>query len=196
MSGIPGADKVNKLAFLSVAAAIVCGAPAAKSDLIGAQVTIGIYCCTAPTAPNLISNVVTGTVPVTFPVGSLVSGISIIQAVNTVSDDQIIQSFTASGTATSGGFNGAVYDFSGLSSPITNVSVDPASTLSPTSIAFTGNSVDVNEAGLAIIAGERLVVDITTSNGPVPPVTTPEPSTLALLGAGLVGFVFRRRRAH
>jgi hypothetical protein len=137
-------------------------------------------------------------VPVSFPVGSLFSTttLQIFQLGITVSSDQIIQSYTSSGRATSGSFNGVVYDFSGLSSPITNVSVDSASTLSPTSIAFTSNSVDVNGAGSVITAGERLILDITTSSGPLPPpVTTPEPSTLTVLGVGLAGLLAFRRRA-
>jgi hypothetical protein len=176
-------------------AAILCAAPAAEADLIGAQVTLGVYCCTSPTAPDLVSNVVTGTVPVTFPVGSLTSALGLIEAADTVSADQIIISSAASGTAASGSFNGAVFAFSGLSSPITNVTVDPTSTLVPTSIAFTGASVDVNEAGEFISAGSQVILDVTTGVVP-PPVSTPEPSTLALIGAGLAGLaVFRRRQA-
>jgi hypothetical protein len=45
-----------KCRLLSLAAAMLCCAPAAKADLVGAQVTIGIYCCNVPTAPDLTSN--------------------------------------------------------------------------------------------------------------------------------------------
>jgi hypothetical protein len=56
---------------LSLAIAILCGAPAAKADLIGATVTIGGYCCNAPVAADLFTNTLTGTVPVSFPVEAL-----------------------------------------------------------------------------------------------------------------------------
>jgi len=55
------------------AAALISEASPAKADLMGATVSIGGYCCNSPTAPDLFTNVVTGTVPVSFPVGSLVS---------------------------------------------------------------------------------------------------------------------------
>jgi hypothetical protein len=68
MSGILGAGKANKLAFFSLAAAMVFGAPAANADLIGAEVTItGNF----PTLADQFTNTLTGTVPVSFPVGSL-----------------------------------------------------------------------------------------------------------------------------
>jgi hypothetical protein len=55
------------------AAALICEAPPARADLMGATVSIGGYCCTSPTGPDLFTNVLTGTVPVSFPVGSLIS---------------------------------------------------------------------------------------------------------------------------
>jgi hypothetical protein len=47
-------------------------APPAKASLQGATVTITIYCCTAPPGPaDQLSNTVSGTVPASFPKGSL-----------------------------------------------------------------------------------------------------------------------------
>jgi hypothetical protein len=107
-----------------------------------------------------------------------------------VTADQITETSAVAARATSGSFNGVVYDFSGLSSPITDVTVDPLSTIIPVGVTFTGASVDVNVAGLSIPAGGKYILDVTTG-GVVP---TPEPSTIALVGAGLVGLATIRRR--
>jgi hypothetical protein len=75
---------------------------------------------------------------------------------------------------------------------ITNVTVDSLSTLMPTSLSFTSNAILLNDSGLFTTVGAMQILDITTSGGPA---SIPEPSALALLGAGLVGlFAFRSRR--
>src|ERR1700737_3634469 len=163
MHSIPDQIKVNKLASIALAAAMLYGGHTAKADLIGAQVTIGGYCCTSPTAPDLFTNVLTGTVPVSFPVGSLhsVTTLAIIPASFDITADQITETSAVAARATSGSFNGVVYDFSGLSSPNPDVPGDPLSTIIPVGVTFTGDSVDVNVAGLSIPAGGKYILDVT-----------------------------------
>jgi hypothetical protein len=45
--------RAGGITLLSLTAALFCGAPVAKADLIGSQVSIGIYCCNVPTPPDL-----------------------------------------------------------------------------------------------------------------------------------------------
>jgi hypothetical protein len=45
--------------------------PIAEAGLAGDTVTVGGYCCTAPIRADLFTNVLPGTVPVNFPVGTL-----------------------------------------------------------------------------------------------------------------------------
>jgi hypothetical protein len=194
------ARRAGVAAPLSLAvAALICAAPPAKADLMGATVSIAGYCCTAPVPADLFTNTPTGTVPVSFPVGSFVSvtSLAIIQSSFDVTADQVIQTSAASLRAAGGSFNGVVYTFSGAPD-ITDVTIDPLTTPSvvPTSLSFTSDSIFVNDAGLVTTVGAMQILDITTSIGP-PPVSTPEPSTLALLAGGLAGLVvFCGRRAR
>jgi PEP-CTERM motif len=197
VSGIPRPNKVNRLACASLAAAMFFGAPAAKADLIGAQVTLGAYFAATPTTPlELVSNVLNGTVPVNFPVGSLTSAtppFTVIEASFEVSANQIIETAAENFRASSGSFNGPIYTFSGAPA-ITDVTIDPATppAARPVSITFTSNSIAVNDAGLSVLNGAMQILDVTTGSVPVP---TPEPSTLALLGVGLAGLLAFRYRA-
>jgi hypothetical protein len=176
------------------AAMLICKASPANANLLGATVSFGGYCCTSPTAPDLFTNVPTGTVPASFPVGSLfsVTTFGIISSSFDITANQIIQTSAISATAATGSFNGVVYDFSGLSSPITDVTVDLMSTVIPVSVTFTGDSVDVNAAGLSIPAGGTYILDVTTGGV----VATPEPSAIALVGVSLAGLAALRRRRN
>lgn len=129
-----------------------------------------------------------------LPGGSLktITSLAVIPSSFDITEDRIIQTSAANERAADGGFNGVVYTFSG-GPDITGVTADPATTPSvmPTSLSFTSDSIFVNDAGLITSVGAMQILDITTGSVPVP---TPEPSTLALLGGGLAGLVFFRRR--
>ena len=146
-----------------------------------------------PVAADLFTNVLSGTVPVNFPLGSIfsVTTLEVIPSSFDVTANQAIQTVFESALNISGSFNGAVYTFSGAP-PITDVTVDPMSTYLPVSVSFTTDSIAVNDAGVSVAAGAMQILDITTSG---PPVSAPEPSTLALLGGGLAGLLLFRRRA-
>jgi hypothetical protein len=179
-------------ATLLAAAILTCEASPAKADLMGATVSIGGYCCTSPSAPDLFTNVITGIVPVSFPVGSLKSAttLQVIPASFDITANQIVETSAVAAFASPGSFNGPVYDFSGLSSPITNVTVDSLSTVIPVSVTFTGDSVAVNVAGESIPSGGKYILDVTTGGV----IATPEPSAIALVGVGLAGLAILRRR--
>jgi hypothetical protein len=141
--------------------------PLAKASLQGATVTVAVYCCTAPPGPtSQVSNTVSGTVPASFPQGSLTGSkgdMSPIPVSLDVAAGQI--TLTSGGTfqAAGGSFNGYVYTFSGAPA-ITKVTVDPLTSpsLVPT-ISFTSTSIDVNVSGLQYATGGKQILDITTA---------------------------------
>jgi hypothetical protein len=95
------------------AAALICEESPAKADLVGANVTFAGYCCTAPIPADLFTNTLTGTVPVTFPVGSLVTitSLAVVPSSFDVTADQIIQTIATSERDAGGSFNGVLYTF-------------------------------------------------------------------------------------
>jgi hypothetical protein len=183
--------------------ALLTGASVAKADLAGANVSVAGYCCTAVDPADLFTNVLTGTVPVHFPEGSLFQtdgfgSIFLVPIAMDIDSAQIIITWSGSGGFASGSFNGPHFAFSGPSVlPITDVTVDSLSTLDPTSVSFTASSIDVNVAGKGFSPGsEEIVLDISTSGTPA----APEPATWAMMllgfvGLGLVGWHGSRKAA-
>jgi hypothetical protein len=123
----------------------------------------------------------------TFPVGSI-AGESSFQI--NVTSNQIVYDPFYDGTYGTETFNGFVFDFSGAPN-IVGVTLDGASTFTPTAISFTSDSVSLNLSGNTVTATDTAILDLQLQN------VTPEPSTAILwfTGIGLM-IVMRKRLAH
>jgi hypothetical protein len=134
---------------------------------------------------------VTSGVPPEFPAGTLVFDGSLA-----VSGTQIIWTATLPETYVNSAFNGFALMFTGAP-PITDVTVDSASTIQPvpfsgfpvsssSGISFNAENVMFNLAGDSVTAGQQLILDVQT---------VPEPASGVLLGTGLLAAVaFLRRK--
>lgn len=107
-----------------------------------------------------------------------------------ISNTQILIGLAGPGSVgfTVAAFNGYEFLFSGVT--ITGATVNGSSTFSPYAMSIVGNNVFLNYQGVNTGAAPATsIIDVTTSQS-----TVPEPGTLTLLGAGLLGLGFRYKR--
>jgi hypothetical protein len=133
------------------------------ASLTGATVELS---ANYPTAADVFTNTVTGTVPASWPQGTLHGTRNLVQvnASFDVTGTQVTETFLMTARLGVGTFNGPVYKFTGAPA-ITNVTVDPHSdpAVAPTGIAFTANSISVNDSGLNVTNGAKQILDVTFS---------------------------------
>ena len=136
--------------------------PPPPASLNGSTVSLS---ANYPTADEVFTNTITGTVPVSWPKGALYSTRNKLMQVNAsfdVTGTQVTETFLMSARLGTGTFNGPVYKFTGAPA-ITKVTVDPQSdpSVAPTGIAFTADSISVNDSGLTVTNGAKQILDVT-----------------------------------
>ena len=167
---------MRKLAVVLTAAVLVAGceshkqsapststtAPSAASrTLRGATVTLS---ANYPTVDDVFTNTVTGTVPVSWPKGTLYATrgpmVQVLASFD-VTDTKVTETFLTTASLAAGTFNGPVYTFKGAP-PITNVTVDPNSdhTVDPLNISFTADSISVNDSGVHVTDGAKQILAV------------------------------------
>ncbi len=170
----------------ALATVLLIGPMAAHATLLGATVNVSAY---YPTVGNLYQagpDVVVSNA-IEYPMGTFGSYNPSWQI--DITDTQIRITNTG-GTGfpyLNAAFNGWVLTM--VSGPaITGGSVAVGSQFNPNSITLVGNQLFLNYQGVTGEGTLTSIIDIRTG------ASVPEPGTLALLGAGLLGVFFARRR--
>jgi PEP-CTERM motif len=168
-----------KIASLAVGLAFIGLSIPAHAGLIGSTVDVKEF---FPNLATMTSDDGTKTVSgaVEYPSGDLSIDIT---------DTQILLTWPGPGSLgfTVGAFNGYEFLFSGVS--ISGATVDGSSAFNP-AVSIVGNNIFLNYQGVNTGTGpDTSIINVSTSASGVP-----EPGTLTLLGAGLLGLGFRYKR--
>jgi hypothetical protein len=168
----------NRALYIGLAVASYLGITVAQAtpSLLGSTVTGTLY---NPDLGTILGGPTTASTP-TFPNGSILGNTAF--QIN-ITADQIFYEPLVDVTYSNGPFNGFVFVFSGAPE-ILDVTLDGASTFTPTAIGSTGDSVSLNLSGNTVNTASVAILDIQLSASQVP-----EPPTLTLLSTGLVGLV-------
>jgi hypothetical protein len=176
-------------AFAAIVSIVSTALPfgAAQAGLIGQTVTGNYY------FPDLGTIALPGGAQLVSPTATYVFGTGVPNVTAIVSDTDIRLNFDASGSFNPATFSGPVFTFG--TPDIINVILSGLSNVpgfTAADISFSNNTIALNLQNVAIPDGSDFIdIVITTSAAAVP-----EPSTLALFGAGLLavmGFGWRRK---
>ena len=160
--GAPSTSGTSSTGTVGATTTVSAAPPPPPASLNGSTVSLS---ANYPTADEVFTNTVTGTVPVSWPKGTLYGIKNKLVQVNAsfdVTGTQVTETFLMSARLGTGTFNGPVYKFTGAPA-ITKVTVDPQSdpAVAPTGIAFTADSISVNDSGLTVTNGAKQILDVT-----------------------------------
>jgi hypothetical protein len=126
------------------------------AGLAGSTVITTLYNPTLATVLGGPTSATVGANTPTYPSGSI-TGNTAFQI--NVTSTQIVYNPLVSVTYGNGPFNGFVFNFAGAPNIIA-VTLDPASTFTPTAISFTANSVSLNLSGNTVSPSSAAILDI------------------------------------
>jgi hypothetical protein len=160
-------------------------APAGATTLLGSTVTATLR---YPNFATIYATAPAKTVGAGIELPATDFGYSWLPFYIDINDTQIIfESYWTVGYATSS-FDGFLLSFTDAS-PISQVALDPASTLTLPSFGFSSTSIWFNVSGLVAPSGSRAILTVTSTPA------VPEPATWAMMigGFALAGAAMRRR---
>jgi hypothetical protein len=181
---------VKQLAAAAVLAVSAMGS-AVAAPLMGSTLNYTYYYPVLGTTyagtPNPNGNFVVGPGEEIY---SLTDGVGSLD----VTANQVIVDFSYGSTFGAAEFSGWVLsDVFGTIDNFISVTLDASTTLAgmvEERLGFTADTISVNWGGLRFEQGDRLVLNVVTGESPVP---IPEPGTLPLLAAALLGIAVIRR---
>ena len=163
--------------FAAATAALLSASFSARAD-VGSDTFTGTF--SSPTEGNVVD--VLG--PFVGSTGGFVNGDFVYQ----ITDNQVlIADLNATGVLTSP-FTGFTFTDISEDPMFSSLTLDSMSTINSGAVSFTSDTLTLNFANAVVEPGDTAIYDFTTS-------VTPEPSSIALLGTGLLGaFGIARRR--
>jgi len=154
-------------------------APIASADFLGSTVSLDAYYPNLDATPISFGSAVVADPAVEFP-----DVFDLVWASDVTGATILLDHFSSGNNLGPADFNGFVFTFTDLSTPIESVSLAGSSTLVPTDFWVTGDQVFVDYAGFGTAGVSFTMLEVTF---------IPVPGAAALLGFGAIAAGRRRR---